>query len=493
MKICYLNLPWEEEGRRGIRAGCRFPNLQAKNTNSYVPFPFLLAYGASYAESQGAQALCIDGVAERCSVASVAERVRNFAPQLIVVEISTTSLARDLTTLAELRQTCPSAKTAIYGSHVDVRPMDGLSSEAVDFVIRGEPEITSVELARALVTGSDFGEIDGLVYLNGSGQPVETSRRPLIPDIDALPYPMRRNMPLEHYNVPGFPAPVVFMYGSRGCPFKCNFCLWPQTMLRGNFRARNGRKIVEEMAWVLENYPQTKSFFFDDDTFNLGRVRCLDFADEMKRRGMKIPWGMNARADNWDRELMERLVETGLFTLRIGVESGDPEVLKRTHKDITLEQVVSTLEMAHSLGIRNHVSFVIGLVGETEESVDRTIRFIKSLPVDSVQFSVAVPFPGTDFYRDVEAAGHLETRDWRKFNGFEDVVVRTDSMSAAAIKRAVVRARRSVYFSPRFVFQRLRYVRDLRDLGAITRKAWRLLVPNTRSVSQGPSLSRAID
>lgn len=477
MKISYLNLPWEEGHRRGIRAGCRFPNLQAKNTNSYVPFPFLLAYAASYAQSRGVEVQCIDGVAERSSAESVIGRVHDFQPDLVVVEISTTSLQKDLEILAALRERVPQTKVALYGSHVDVRPGDGLASGAVDCILRGEPEVTSVELALALTEDRDLATVDGIVYRGPGGKEIETPRRAMIEDIDQLPYPMRQGLPMDRYNVPGFPPTVAFMYGSRGCPYKCNFCLWPQTMLRGNFRARRGRQIVEEMAWVLENFPQTRSFFFDDDTFNLGRTRCLEFADEMQRRGMTIPWGMNARADNWDRELMERLVETGLFTLRIGLESGDPDVLARSQKGITLDQVVATLEMAHSLGIRNHISCVIGLIGESEESVNRTIKFIKRLPVDSVQFSVAVPFPGTTFYQDVERSGHLETRDWRKFNGFEDVVVRTEHMSAAAIKRAVVRARRSVYFSPRFIMQRLKYVRDLRDLEAIARKAWNLVVP----------------
>lgn len=280
-------------------------------------------------------------------------------------------------------------------------------------------------------------------------------------------------MPINSYNVPGFPPPVMYIYGSRGCPYPCTFCLWPQTMLKGNYRMRAG----EEIAWVLEHYPQTRSFFFDDDTFNLGRERCLRFADEMDRRKLRVPWGMNARADNWDRDLMKRLVGTGLFTIRVGVESGDPEVLARTKKGITLDQVRNTLEMAHSLGVRNHVSFIIGLPGETETSVDNTIRFIKSVPVHSVQFSVAIPFPGTALYQEVEARGRLTTHDWPKFNGFDHVVVRTDEMSPDAIRRAVERARRSVYRSPRFILRRLSYVRDLRDLRALAQKALRLFLP----------------
>ena len=207
----------------------------------------------------------------------------------------------------------------------------------------------------------------------------------------------------------------------------------------------------------------------------MGRERVLDFADRMKQLKLVVPWGMNARADNWDRELMERLIETGLFTLRIGVESGDPQVLERSKKEINLDQVRETLEMSHELGIKNHVSFVIGMIGETEESVSNTIRFIKTLPVDSVQFSMAIPFPGTSFYNDVEKQGHLLTHDWEKFNGFEDVVIRTESMTDKDLRRALARARRSVYFSPTFIRRRLSYVRNLRDLTALTRKAVRLL------------------
>jgi radical SAM superfamily enzyme YgiQ (UPF0313 family) len=477
MKTCFVNLPWEEEDRRGIRAGCRFPNLTVKNTNSYVPFPFLLAYAASYSEARGVDVLCIDGVGERCDLASVYERVERFAPDLLVAEISTTSLQYDLEALARIRSRLPQTRIAIYGSHVDVRPEDGLNGSAVDFVIAGEPERTAHELVVALTRGDDPASVAGLVRRGDDDTPVCNPRRPLIDDLDAIPYPRREGMPMANYNVPGFPPPVVFMYGSRGCPYKCSFCLWPQTNLKGKYRARSGEKIAAEIEHVLERYPETKSFFFDDDTFNLGRKRCLAFADEMKRRGIRIPWGMNARADNWDRELMERLIETGLFTLRIGIESGDQRILDGIRKGIDLEEARKTLELAHSLGLKNHVSFVIGLPGETPESVERTIRYIRSIPADSVQFSVAIPFPGTAFYRYVEENGYLLTRDWKKYNGFDHVVMRTETMSADDIDRAITRARRRVYFTPRFVLRRLSYARDLRDLSALTRKVWRLVAP----------------
>jgi radical SAM superfamily enzyme YgiQ (UPF0313 family) len=477
VRACFLNLPWEERNRRGIRAGCRFPNLTIKNTNSYVPFPYLVAYAAAYSEQQGVDVLCIDGVAERCDMESVRDRVSSFDPHLIVVETSTTSLIHDLAALQQVRRACPPAKIAVYGSHVHVRPGDALASDAVDFVIQGEPEVTAHALVQSIAGGGDGSQTAGLFVRDASGKPTLTEPRPLISDIDVLPYPKRKGMPMERYSVPGFPSPVVFIYGSRGCPFGCNFCLWPQTIQKGPYRARAGEAIAREMAWALEQFPQTKSFFFDDDTFNLGRKRVMGFAAEMQRLGLCIPWGMNARADNWDKEMLESLVATGMFTLRIGIESGDQRVLDRSLKKLDLGQARKMLEMSHGLGIKNHVSFIVGLPGETSESVENTIRYIKTIPVDSVQFSVAIPFPGTDFFDYVEKNGLLVTRDWSKYNGFDHVVMRTEAMTADELGKALVRVRRRVYLAPRFIARRLSYMRDLRDLGALTRKVWRMLLP----------------
>jgi radical SAM superfamily enzyme YgiQ (UPF0313 family) len=145
--------------------------------------------------------------------------------------------------------------------------------------------------------------------------------------------------------------------------------------------------------------------------------------------------------------------------------------------------------MSHQLGIKNHLSFVIGLPGETPESVENTIRYIKSVPADSVQFSVAIPFPGTSFHDYVDRNGFLMTRDWSKYNGFDHVVMRTEAMTADEIAQAVTRARRRVYFSPRFIKRRLGYVRNLRDLGALTRKVWRLAFSQTSRRSKEVSVA----
>jgi radical SAM superfamily enzyme YgiQ (UPF0313 family) len=372
--------------------------------------------------------------------------------------------------MKQIKADVPSVPVAMYGPHMDAMPEDGLNAPSIDYVIQGEPELAVYDLAAALASGSTVHGIPGLLFRD-SGQVHRTPRRPLV-DVESLPYPKRHGMPMNRYNVAGFPSPVVFMYQSRGCPYRCNFCLWPQTVFgTGDYRPRAPERIVDEIQYVLKEFPSTRSIFFDDDTFNLGRDRLLRFAQELKDRNVKIPWGMNARADHWDKELMERLIETGLFTLRIGIESGDQHVLNQTQKGLKLDEARATLELSRSLGIKNHVFFMVGLRDESWTSVENTIRFIKSVPVDSVQFSVAVPFPGTDYFRYVEDKGFLVTKDWAKFSGSDTAVMRTTHLTVDEVRKAVTVARRRVYFSPRFIKRRLSYIRSFHDLSAVARKA----------------------
>ncbi len=475
MKVCLANLPWELEERWGIRAGCRFPNLMPKKHNSYVPFPFFLAYTASYLESKGIQVLLIDGVAERSSIEYFLKRVIEFQPDLLLVETATTSIRYDLQVLARVKAVCAATRIALCGSHVSMLPEEALASPFIDFVVMGEPEYTSDELTQAISNGQDFGKIQGLAYRN-DGIPSINPRRPMISDVDALPYPKRSGVPMHRYNVPGFPSPVVYMYGSRGCPYVCNFCLWVQTIFeKHKYVPRTPNAIVNEIEHVLKKLPDTKSLFFDDDTFNVDKTRLYAFAAEMKRRNIFIPWGMNARADQWEKDLVCRLKETGLFNVRMGIESGDPEVQKRSGKALDLEEARETLHIFHEMGIKNHINFMIGLAGESWNYIENTIRFIKSVPVDSVQFTVAVPFPKTDYYNYLESNGLLLSKDWENYHAASSAVMNTEHMSSAEIEKAITYVRRRIYLTPRFLLRRLSYIRSMSDAAAIVRKGLGLL------------------
>ena len=475
MKVCIINPPWEENNKWGIRSGCRFPNLMPIQHNSYVPFPFLLAYTASYLESKGIEVLLIDAVAERYKKLEFIDKIKEYLPDVIIAETSTASFNYDLGLLKDIRS---QLKTIIvlFGPHVSVLPQEALASSAVDFVIRGEPEYTGYELIRAIESKSDLKCISGIAYKDTSGQIRINAARQLISDIDSLPHPKREGSSIERYSLPGFPSPVVFIYGSRGCPFGCNFCLWPQTIFEtGNYRPRTADNIADEMALVLKQFPRIGSFFFDDDTFNLGRDRLLKFAQALRDRNINIPWGVNARADNLDRELLVKLAEVGLFTLRIGIESGDADVLRNSGKGLNLDEAIKNLRIAHSLKIAIHLSFIIGLAGESWNSVKNSIKFIKSVPAQSVQFSVAVPFPGTKYYDYVTRRGFLVNRDWHDYNGSDTAVMDTEFMTAKEVMQALNYARKKIYFSLRFIARRLYYIRTMKDLSALVRKALSIL------------------
>lgn len=475
MRVCLLNPPWQPPEGWGIRSGCRFPNVMPRRHNAYTPFPFMLAYTAACLERDGHQVLVLDGIAERASYDDTLRRIAAFEPDLVVAESSTTSLDHDLAFLGRVHERATAAPIAMYGSHVSARPADGLVDEAVSYVVRGEPEQTVCALAGALEHGDPLASVRGLAFRRADGTVTLTLAAPAV-DVHALPHPKRAGLPMDRYHVSGYPTPVVFVYGSRGCPAMCSFCLWVQTLYeRGAYRPRRPEDIVAELVAIQERMPDTRSFFFDDDTFNLGRGRLLRFAELYEASGVGLPWGINARADHWPDGLMERLRDAGLFNVRIGIESADPEVLRRARKKLDLDEARRNLQRAHDLGIEVHLNFVVGLPGETPDSVRRTVDFVRSVPADSVQLSVAVPFPGTELYEQVESAGHLETTDWSRFNGSHGAIARTDAMSVDEIARALESARRRIYFNPRFIARRMRYTRDPRDLLALAGKATRLL------------------
>lgn len=473
--MCLTNPPWREGNQRGIRSGCRVPNSIGSGEHTFIPFPFPLAYATAVLERSGVETLLIDAVGEDSECEPFLQRIEDFAPELVVIEMATQSHDIDLR-YARLIKTRTGASIAVCGSHPTALPAEILASEHVDYVLRGEYEQTLLDLVLALGAGRGPEAVQGVAYRRADGGVETGGKRELVPDLDAMPWPHRETLPLGSYRAGGFPLPVLFMYASRGCPYLCNFCLWPQWFGSGSYRVRSPRSVVDEIEHARQRYGPFRSIYFDDDTFNIGRPRMLAMADEFERRRVDLPWGCHARADLFDEETMRRLAEVGLFNIRIGVESGDPEVLKRIKKNLDLDSVGRCIDLAHRLGIKVHVTFTIGLSGETWESVERTVKFAKSIDPDSIAFTITTPFPGTSYYDEVVRDGHLETRDWSRFNAAANSVVRTAGMSAAEIERAERYVKRKVYYSPRYLLRRARYARGTGELGALARKGMRFLV-----------------
>jgi radical SAM superfamily enzyme YgiQ (UPF0313 family) len=438
MKVFLGNAPWSKPGFYGVRAGSRWPHFENDGC-PYMPFPFFLAYATALLKKNGITTRLVDAIAERISDDEFLTRVRDFAPDLVFYEISSASLTVDLKVIAATRAMLPSAKIVVAGPHFAISEPAFLDKHpGIDFALFGEYEFNLLALVNGLKSGGDIAKVPGLIFRDASGVAVKSAEVFMQKDLDAFPWPAREDLPMMNYwdNPGGIPTPSLQLLASRGCPFQCIFCTWPQLMYGGNtYRVRSPKDVVDEIEHCVKTYG-FKSFYFDDDTFNVGKPRILALAKEIKDRGLNLPWAIMARADQMDREMLVALREAGLAGLKYGVESGSQDLLKSACKGLDLEKVKETVRITRELGIRYHLTFMIGLPGETWDTVKETIALMKELDPDSMQLSIATPFPGSRFHKLLEEKGFLVSRDLDDYDGYHQAVVRTEALSAEDLVKA---------------------------------------------------------
>ena len=441
-RVLLANPPWQEEDRLGIRAGSRWPfSIPARGRvrPSYVPFPFYLAYAASLLEQAGFELLVIDAIAEAVSEREFLNRVQDFQPNLVVLETSTPSFSTDLRIAREIRDAAARAPfIALCGPHTtamakQVSPMldDGYA------LLIGEYELSLLRLATLLCENRRIETQPGIVRCGGT-PPSSVCRAPLAA-VDRLPYPARHHFPMYEYNddFGVLPKPNVQMWASRGCAFWCSFCLWPQVMYGGqSYRARNVDDVVREMEYLVSLYG-FKAVYFDDDTFNIDERRMIEFSKHLIARRFQTPWAMMARADTTSRTTISLLKEAGLVGVKLGAESGSQEILDRCNKALSVSDVERAVGWYKQLGIKTHLTFTIGLPGETWETIEKTLSFALRLDPDSAQFSIATAFPGTALFDQIVSERDLSSFDWSRFDGYKTASFSASSLSVESLERAL--------------------------------------------------------
>ena len=431
MKIFLANAPWKKPGFYGVRAGSRWPHFE-NDSSKYMPFPFFLAYSTSMLKNDGFEPMLVDAIAENIDDDAFFARMKEFAPDVALFEVSSASLNTDLAILKRTREELgKDVKIIFVGAHSDLGNPAFLSGmDDLDFTLTGEYEFPLVSLMQALRDGTPLAKVPSLVYRDENGEAKSTAKAELQKDIDVYPWPDRSQLPMEIYNdrPGGIPEPSLQLIASRGCPFGCIFCAWPQLMYGGNsYRARSAKDIVDEIEAAVKEFGY-KSFYFDDDTFNVGKQRILELCKEIKDRDLGLPWAIMARADQMDRELLVALKDAGLTALKYGVESGSQDILETTSKGLDLGKVKESVAITRELGIHYHLTFMFGLPGETKETARQTIDLALELNADSAQFSVATPFPGSRFHAMLKDKGHLLSENFDEYDGYHSAVVRTESL-----------------------------------------------------------------
>src|SRR2546426_567515 len=321
------------------------------------------------------------------------------------------------------------------------------ASPAIDFVARNEFDFTIEEVAR----GHPLGRVLGVSYRD-DGVIRHTPDRPTLEDMDALPFVVdvyKRDLTIENYVIGYLLHPYVSLYTGRGCRSKCTFRLWPQTVGGHRYRTRSVGHVVREIALARRYFPQVREFFFDDDTFTDDLPRAEAIARGLGRLG--VTWSCNAKA-NVPPETLRVLKDNGLRLLLVGYESGNQGVLNSVKKGVRLDVARRFTRDARALGIRIHGTFVLGLPGETQETIEETIRFACELEPDTIQVSIAAPYPGTVMYRQALEHGWLDGRDLVDGRGVQRSALSYPHLPHTEIFASVETFYRRFYFRPRKIF-----------------------------------------
>lgn len=431
------NAPWYKPGYYGVRAGSRWPHFE-KETVDYYPFPFFLAYAAAVLEKEDFPVLLVDAVPQKLSERTFLDRISNFQPEVIVLETSTASLKNDLSIARLIRDNMSSALIIFCGPHAPMYEKSFLKeTPVVDMVMSGEYEFTLLDVVKAYENNHSFNEIPGLLFRQkNSGTIIKTPERALIKNLERFPWPSRKYLPMEKYQdyLCGIPQPGLQMWSSRGCPYKCSFCFWPHVMyLSSSYRLRDPEDVLDEIEYCLKTY-SLQSVYFDDDTFNINKQHVMAIAQGFIDRRFNIPWGIMARADHMDEEMLEKLVESGLWGVKYGIESGSQDIVNKCGKNLNLQKVQHICALTRKSGLKMHLTFTFGLPGETRQTARQTLDFALAMNPDSVQFSIATPFPGSRFYEEMEQNGKLTSDDWEQYDGYNRAVIATPHLTSRELE-----------------------------------------------------------
>ncbi len=377
-------------------AGSRY---QAKREIKSFWYPTWLAQPAALVP--GSRVL--DAPADGLTVQQTLEIAADY--ELVIIHTSTPSFPTDAKFAEALKQRQPGVMIGMVGAKPAVDPGGTLgASDAIDFVCREEFDYTCQDVA----AGKPLKDILGLSYRLPDGSLEHNGQRPMIEDMDELPFvaPVyQRDLKIENYFIGYLKHPYVSIYTGRGCRSRCTFCLWPQTVGGHRYRTRSAASVIAEVKWIKENMPEVKEIMFDDDTFTDFKPRVEEIARGLGQLG--VTWSCNAKA-NVPYSTLKIMKENGLRLLLVGYESGDDQILLNIKKGLRTDIARRFTEDCRKLGIQIHGTFILGLPGETRETIEKTIEYAKEINPHTIQVSLAAPYPGTTLYRQAVENGWLE-------------------------------------------------------------------------------------
>lgn len=463
MRVAFLNPMFGRDFTKSAR-------WFARSRGRVQRHPDYLCIAAAVVETAGHEIFFLDAQAKNMPTTVALSHVREFSPDLAVFLASTPSIDSDIAAAAAVKK-ATGATTVLVGPHVSAEPEDtlrraGSAVDSLDAVAVGEYDYT----LRDLANGMALRDCPGLAWRDGSNVTINP-RRPLIDDLDALPFPAWQYIDITDYRDAGKLFPFLTLISGRGCHGRCTFCQLPQTMNGRGYRARSVENVVAEIEHDMRLFPNLKEIMFEDDTFvtRANRDRIARLSEELIRRRLGISWSANARVDLNDSEILRLIKRSGCRMLCAGFEFGDQAVLDAVHKGIAIDDMYAFAENTYRAGIRVHGCFMFGGPGETPESARKTIDLACKLKIDTAQFSGLVAYPGTSYYTWAKENGFIIPTDWRGWvdDNFEQcATVRCPELSVDQINALIDEGLRKFYLRPGQFWRMARNIKTPADLKA---------------------------
>ncbi len=457
MKILLINPPRENEiiGNN--------PKIIEKE-RGYNP-PLGVLYIAGYIEKHSSHNVSVlDCQVKEVGYDSLESRIRSDSPDVVGVTAMTLTMIDVTKTISAVKRVNNKTKVVLGGPHVHLFPEETINLDNVDFLVLGEGEISFKELLDDIEDIERLKNIPGLVF-KANGEIVNTGIRPVIEELDNIPFPARHLTPYKKYTSLLAKGNIVTtIFTSRGCPFKCSFCDRPH--LGKTFRSRSAVNVVDELEECVNM--GIKEFLFYDDTFTVNKKRVIDICNEIVQRGLDIGWDIRARVDTMNEELLRHLKEAGCQGIHYGVEAGTEKILNVLNKGITIKKVKEVFDLTRKYKLPILAYFMIGSPTETSEDINTTFTVIKELDPDYIHMTMLTPFPGTEIYRKALESGLIERDVWREFArdpqpGFipphgSDIFTRDE------MNKMIAEGYRKFYIRPSYILKSLLKVKSIDEM-----------------------------
>lgn len=464
MKVLIINPPPINNVKFAMEGRCQ----QRDSSFQYSMVPISLPYVAASLIKEGADVKIIDCMVNNYSIAKTLEIAKGDNPNLIIINISMPTFYVNKQQIDEIKK-ITNCHISAMGIYVTSLPEDALKYTLIDSVIRAEPEITARELAKHIRDNADLRNVEGISYKQEAGAIIHNREREFIQDLDSLPFPARHLLDNKKYKAPISYNSSTLIVTSRGCPHDCIFCN-AHLYYGKKVRIRSVANIIEEIKEVLFTYKINEIVFWAD-TFTLNRELVIDLCTAILDNKLKFKWSCNSRVDTVDKEMLDLMSRAGCYIISYGIESGSQEILNNIKKHTSIAQIKTAVHLSHNANIDVAAHMIVGLPGETKETLRETANLIKSIKPTFLQVYGAIPYPGTEFYKQASQNNWLKTKKLENFE-LSQIIVRTASLSEKDLKKARRQLLVSFYTNPFNIVRILKRAEKLRELILLIKSAF---------------------